>query len=93
MSIREDCWYFPPEFAFNRNDCISSIPEVENLREEWRKILEKADFSVKDSLEEDEEEISTAGKADKNLTEMLCAVNVDLSDAAPAAALGNFFVA
>ena len=45
------------------------------------------------SLEEDEEEISTAGKADKNLTEMLCAVNVDLSDAAPAAALGNFFVA
>ena len=45
------------------------------------------------SLEEYEEEISTAGKADKNLTEMLCAINVDLSDAAPAAALGNFFVA
>lgn len=55
MSIREDGWYFPAELDFNRNDCISSIPEVENLREEWRKSLEKADFSVKDSLEEDED--------------------------------------
>ena len=54
-SFSEDCWNFPPKLDFNRKDCISSIPEVENLLEEWRKILEKADFSVKDSLEEDED--------------------------------------
>ena len=64
-----------------------SFPDEEEQIPSW--LLDRS-FN---SFEEEEEEILTLGKVDKNLVEMLCSVNVDLSDAAPAAALGNFFVA
>ena len=54
MSSRDD-WYFLPNADFRFRDSINSIPDVENLREEFRKILVNEDFSSNDSCDDEDD--------------------------------------